>query len=112
MDVRTMIRFLNDTDVGADILHSLGLERRRSAVGGFVGSLGIFIAGALVGAGVGLLLAPTTGDEMRVKARASIDEWRNRLMQFGERLQGRAEELRGTGSDIGAGTGTEPYSAP
>ena len=113
MNLKTIISLLNDTDVGEDVLHSLGLERRSSAVGGFVSGLGVFMAGALVGAGVGLLLAPTTGAEMRERARASIDEWRQRLMDFGQNLQAQAASVADQASAMASNVGRkEPMSNP
>ncbi len=103
MNVKTLISLLNDTDVGEDLLHSIGLERRRSAFGGFVSGLGVFMAGALVGAAVGLLLAPTTGEEMRERARASIDEWRQRLMDFGQSMQAQAANVAEKASSMASG---------
>ena len=44
-----------------DMLHSLGLEHRRTTVDFVFPALGIFGVGLLVGAGLGLLLAPKTG---------------------------------------------------
>jgi len=110
MNVKTLISLLNDTDLGEDFLHSLGLERRRSAVGGMVSGLGIFIAGALVGAAAGLLFAPVPGDEMRNRARASIDDWRQRMTTFGENLQAQAAAVADQASTMTKGNRKEPTS--
>jgi len=48
-----------------DILSALGLSTKRSASQRVVSSLGMFGLGALVGAGVALLLAPSTGQDLR-----------------------------------------------
>lgn len=92
MDVKGLFRLLNDTELGADLLHNLGLERRRPAIASFAAGLGIFAAGALVGAAIGALLAPSSGAELRTKARASIEEWRQKLMAWGESMQAQAAE--------------------
>jgi YtxH-like protein len=47
------------------LLHAAGLERRRSMVEFMVTATGCFIAGAVVGGCVALLLAPTSGEELR-----------------------------------------------
>lgn len=55
-----------------EILKSLGLETRRSPTGLVVSALGVFGAGLLVGAGVGLLLAPKSGSELRSDIRGRV----------------------------------------
>lgn len=92
LDVKNLFRLLNETELGADLLHNLGLQRRRGAFASFMAGVGIFTAGALVGAAVGALLAPSSGAELRAKARASIEEWREKLMAWGESMQAQAAE--------------------
>ena len=41
--------------------------------------LGGFLAGALVGAGVGLLFAPKSGEETRKELKAKLDEMANQI---------------------------------
>ena len=48
-----------------DILAALGLETKSGFTSRLLGTLGIFGAGLLVGAGAALLLAPKSGPEMR-----------------------------------------------
>src|SRR5690349_18016747 len=48
-----------------DLLNVLGLETRRTAVDYLVPGLTLFGVGLLVGTGVGLLVAPRTGKELR-----------------------------------------------
>jgi YtxH-like protein len=48
-----------------DVLELIGLERRRGAMDALLPALGLFGLGVLVGAGVGLLLAPKSGAELR-----------------------------------------------
>lgn len=55
---------IDDIDVD-DLLQRIGLRRRSSGWATFFGSLGVFAAGALVGAGVGMLFAPKAGTELR-----------------------------------------------
>jgi hypothetical protein len=48
-----------------DILSALGLASKPSAPQRILGTLGIFAAGLLVGAGAALLLAPKSGEDLR-----------------------------------------------
>jgi hypothetical protein len=63
-----------------DILSSLGLQRRASTVELLVPAIGGLAVGVLIGGAAALLLAPTTGAELR--------------SQLGERLQGARERAR------------------
>ena len=58
------LKYLQDMDRD-DVLESVGLQERRSALATTLGSLGIFVLGCLVGAGIGLAFAPKSGDELR-----------------------------------------------
>lgn len=66
------IRKLADVDRD-DVLELVGLEERRSTSDKMVPALALFGAGVLVGVGVGLLLAPKPGKQLRsdVKQRLS-----------------------------------------
>lgn len=48
-----------------DLLHLIGLETRRDTTEQLLPVLGAFAAGILVGAGLGLLLAPKPGNQLR-----------------------------------------------
>jgi len=48
-----------------DILSALGLSIKPSTTERVAGSLGLIGLGAIIGAGVALLLAPSTGQELR-----------------------------------------------
>ncbi len=47
------------------LMKMMNIEPRRSLSGRFASGLGLFIGGALVGAGVALLMAPKSGAELR-----------------------------------------------
>ncbi|MEW6430445.1 MAG: hypothetical protein AB1730_02955 [Myxococcota bacterium] len=55
-----------------DLLELIGLEVRRTAGDKVVTSLAIFGAGVLVGVGLGLMLAPKPGRELRSDLRQRI----------------------------------------
>ncbi|MEP7051353.1 MAG: YtxH domain-containing protein [Pseudomonadota bacterium] len=62
-----------------DVLGVLGLERRPSAVGRVLPALGLVAVSAAVGAGIALLLAPTSGTRLRAKLSDGIDDAKHRL---------------------------------
>jgi hypothetical protein len=90
MEVKGLIRQLSKSGVADDVFRAFGLEAHNSALLRFIGGLGVFAAGAIVGTGIGVLLAPAPGVEMRAKARTRIDEMRSAAMRMGERISERA----------------------
>lgn len=64
MNWRSLKKNLPDVDKD-DVLELIGLESRRSTGDKLVTSLAIFGAGVLVGAGLGLMLAPKPGRDLR-----------------------------------------------
>lgn len=64
-DIRKQIQNLEKDD----ILKVFGLEERRTAADQLLPAIGIFSVGLLVGAGLGLLLAPKSGRELRSDLR-------------------------------------------
>ena len=76
----------------------------------FLGALGLLAVGAVIGAGVALLLAPRTGDETREilrekssdlakQARERGSEWARRAQETVGEAQSRAQEYLGRGRD-------------
>ena len=70
-----------------DILNSLGLQSIPERSDTILPAMGIFGAGILVGAGLGLLFAPKPGRELR-------DDLRRNAGDLGENLKNKAEDLR------------------
>lgn len=72
---RSLRKNLPDLDKD-DLLDLVGLESRRSTTEKMVPALALFGAGVLVGVGLGLMLAPKPGRELRgeLKARLSKGE--------------------------------------
>ena len=52
-----------------DILEMIGLQKKASTASYLAGALGTFGIGILVGAGIGLLMAPKSGRELRENLR-------------------------------------------
>jgi hypothetical protein len=50
----------------------LGIESRRSATAKAAVALGVASVGALIGVGLGLLLAPSSGEDLRVDLRRRL----------------------------------------
>lgn len=48
-----------------DLVNAIGLASRRSTTSDFASVIGVFGAGLLIGAGLALLFAPKSGEEMR-----------------------------------------------
>ena len=70
-----------------DILNSLGLQSIPERSDTILPAMGIFGAGILVGAGLGMLFAPKPGRELR-------DDLRRNAGDLGENLKHKAEDLR------------------
>lgn len=77
----------------------------------FLGALGLIAVGALIGAGVALLLAPKTGEETRDllrekgtdlarRAQERGTEFARRAQESAGEAQGKAQEFLGRGKEI------------
>jgi len=73
------LKYLQDIDRD-DVLESIGLQQRRSALATAFASIGIFALGCLVGAGIGLAFAPKAGNELR--------------NELGDKVRRKAQELQ------------------
>jgi len=66
------------------------------------GGFGAFVFGALVGAGVALLLAPQSGEETQAELKRRAEELKgsaeDRLKAASDQLESRLDEARGTSS--------------
>jgi len=68
------VESLEDDELIADELAELGEIDGSSGVVGFIGGL---MLGAVIGAGIALLVAPERGDVTRRRIRARIDDFRD-----------------------------------
>lgn len=64
-----------------DVLGSVGLERRRSTLDKVLPAVGYVGLGTVIGAGAALLLAPSSGKELRDKVSHQLDEAKSRIDQ-------------------------------
>ena len=62
-----------------EILGVIGLERRPSALSRALPALGLVAVSAAIGAGAALLLAPSSGQELRARLSDGLDDVKNRL---------------------------------
>jgi len=62
-----------------DILGVIGLERRPSALSRALPALGLVAVSAAIGAGAALLLAPSSGEELRARLSDGLDDVKSRL---------------------------------
>lgn len=76
MDISKLAGSMPATD---DIIRALGLQQRRHVSSDLAPSLALFGAGLLVGAGLALLLAPTTGRELREEITDRANELRDKV---------------------------------
>lgn len=74
---------------GDDLLGYVGLQQKRRLTGYVIPGLGIFAAGVLAGAGIGLLIAPTPGRELRHQLGTRYQKVRSRLGATTEHLRDR-----------------------
>jgi hypothetical protein len=81
------IKKLRDLDKD-DLLNLIGLQTKRTTVDWILPTLGIFGVGVLVGAGIGMLLAPKPGRELR-------EDLRNRLQAAADDIGGPLSEAPG-----------------
>ena len=78
-----------------DFLHLLGLEARRAPLDYLGPALAVFGVGVVIGAGVGLLLAPRPGRELREDIARGLQSVPDAV----GRLPSRASELARRASD-------------
>ena len=72
-----------------DLLRTIGLAPRVSDY--ILPALGIFAAGAVIGAGTALMLAPRSGQKLRRQIR---EEMRSKLGELEQLLEGEEKERR------------------
>jgi len=80
-----------------ELLRAVGLQRTRSNGGDLLGGVAVFGAGMLVGAGLALLFAPTSGAEVREQLGSKLEEVRERVTPLA------AESAKGSSRAASAG---------
>ena len=65
----------------SDLLGSVGLERRRTAMDRLLPALGWIGLGTAIGAGVALMCAPSSGRELRAKVSDKLDYAKERAKE-------------------------------
>ncbi len=64
-----------------DVLGAFGLQSRTTVVDWILPGLGIFGLGVLVGAGIGVFLAPKSGEELREDVKGRLARYRSRVTE-------------------------------
>lgn len=77
----------------SDVLDLMGLARKRTTLGVVLPALGLIAAGALLGAGAGLALAPAPGRLLRNDLREGVE---GRIGQLRERILSERKARLGT----------------
>ncbi|HEY5374346.1 MAG TPA: YtxH domain-containing protein [Polyangiaceae bacterium] len=75
-----------------DILGVVGLERRPSAFSRALPVFGLVAVSAAIGAGAALLLAPSSGEELRTRLSDGLDGMKNRLEDVKGRVNDKISE--------------------
>ena len=94
-----------------DLLDAMGLQRKTSVGEQILMTVGIFGAGLLVGAGLGILFAPKSGRELRSDIGNRVGDVTQRAREVGTRVS----EKLGRTAAAATGTGYEeeiPISSP
>jgi hypothetical protein len=93
MNLKTLIRQLDDAGISEGVLHAIGLESRRNIINRTLAGIALFSAGALLGAGIGFVLAPMSGEELRAQAADRVGTVRQRVMRRGRQA---VDDVRST----------------
>ena len=76
--VRDLIETIEGVSL-SDVLGVIGLERKPSALAQLLPAAGLITVSAAVGAGIALLLAPSSGTKLRARLSDGIDDAKHRL---------------------------------
>jgi gas vesicle protein len=97
MQVKDAAQLMRDIDSN-DMLGYVGLQRKRSAFTSYVlPGIGFFAAGLAAGAGLGLLLAPSSGRELRGQLGYKFNQVKDKVSNTTQQLR---EQIAGASSDI------------
>jgi len=92
----------------SDVLSSLGLQRRSTSAEYLIPAVGGLAVGILVGGAAALLLAPTTGAELRARLSDQLQDARERAREAAETVREKVKRTTANasnaGSDISRGT--------
>ena len=81
-----------------DVLGLIGLERRRSTMEKVLPAVGWFGLGTALGAGAALMLAPTSGRELRARVSDQLGEAKQRMADevhsIENKIEDKAREVR------------------
>ena len=91
LDLKDLKKSLSKLEAD-DVLDLLGLETRKGATDYLVPALGAFSVGLLLGAGLGLLMAPKAGSELRDDLRGRLQEGQEAITKAA--TQARAEAAK------------------
>jgi gas vesicle protein len=78
------------------LLENLGLERRRAFFGTLVAGAALVTVGVMVGAGIGLMVAPSSGRRLRQDFGDRLDQLKNRFVTDARRREGILNATTGT----------------
>jgi gas vesicle protein len=94
-----------------DIASAIGMQSRRHSLIGsnsdILPMLGVFGTGMLLGAGLALMFAPKSGNQLRRDLSRKAQQWGDQAQQWGEQASESAEEYFGERGEYAGQTGTQ-----
>lgn len=91
MSLKDQISNLSESSA-VRVMDALGLEKKREATDYMLPALGIFGAGLVVGAALGLIFAPKPGAELRQDLQRGVTDIKQRGEGMIKRRRGKGEE--------------------
>ena len=79
MSMKRRIRKMKDFDLD-DVLGAFGLTRRRGVLGFVLPAVGLLAAGTVIGAGIALLFAPSSGRRLRADMGEKVKQLKERYV--------------------------------
>lgn len=102
-----MNSYLGDVmeQLAGDVLSSIGLQRRTTSADLLVPAIGGLAVGILVGGAAALLLAPTSGAELRAKLSDQLQDAQAKAREAAEQVRDRVKRTTNTAAaDLTRGT--------
>lgn len=87
-----------------EVLSSLGLQRRATTADLLIPAVGGLAVGVLVGGAAALLLAPTSGAELRAKLSDQLQDARDKAREAADLVRDKVKRANSSTPEIARGT--------